>query len=308
MPAIQVITYFAYAFIVIVYTWRTIKFARLPLHLRWDLYPMPSGKHLSYGSSHYEEIDSWKKPQKKYTMQKIIFIIKDYISFFQYYRKNRGYWFILYPWHIGFYLIFLSHVLYFFGGIALLLDIPILAESSSIPVLILYYATLITSIVGCFAGAIGSIGLLIRRITDRDLKNYSTPISYFTYVFFFLVFFSGLYSWYFFDPTFSSLREFWRDLIAIRPVNVDIATGIHIILFALFLIYMPFTRAMHYITKFFAFFGVRWDDSINLQGSDIEAKLIGNFKKRINWSAPHIQSSETWADVVEDVQQTGNDQ
>jgi len=41
-------------------------------------------------------------------------------------------------------------------------------------------------------------------------------------------------------------------------------TVLHIVLFDLFLIYLPFTRSTHYITRILAYFFIRWDDEPNL--------------------------------------------
>ncbi len=299
---LQIITYVSYAFIIGIYAWRTYKYARMPVHLRWELHPIPSEKGHTYGGSYYEEEEWWTKPQYRSPLQNTIFMVKDYLYFMQYYQQNKRYWFVLYPFHLGFYLIFISHVLFFLGGLALLLGLPISSASSNLIALSLYYLTLITSVGGCVLGSLGCIGLLIKRAVDKDLRSYSAPVSYFNHLFFLLVFLSGLYSWYFFDPTFAAFREFWKDLVSISPSNVDTATALHIILFSLFLIYMPFTRAMHYIAKYFTFFSVRWDDTASLAGSAIEKKLQKSFGQTVSWSAPHIQRGKKWSDIVSEVQ------
>ena len=69
-------------------------------------------------------------------------------------------------------------------------------------------------------------------------------------------------------------------------------------LFSLFLIYLPFTRSTHYITKLFAFFKVRWDDAPNLKGSQIEKRVREALKQPVSWSASHIQSGKSWGEVA----------
>ena len=64
---------------------------------------------------------------------------------------------------------------------------------------LVYYLTLVIGIVSFITGIIGSIILLIKRLADRDLKGYASPINYFNYLFFLVVFGTGLVSW-FFDP------------------------------------------------------------------------------------------------------------
>jgi len=80
--------------------------------------------------------------------------------------------------------------------------------------------------------------------------------------------------------------------------DVEPVTFTHIMLFSLFLIYLPFTRSTHYITKIFAFFSVRWDDAPNLKGSKIEARVKKALNYPVSWSAPHIQSGKKWSEVA----------
>ncbi len=291
-------TYFAYAFVIIAYAVKVSKIARMPLHLRWELYPIVSEKGYKYGGSYFEELDWWTKRRRKSHIRSIIFLLKKYLFFGEYFRRNRGYWFGLYPWHIGFYLIMLFQVLCFAGALAAVLaGIPITAESTSSLGMLIYYLTLVIAVAGFITGSIGSIGLIVKRLTDEDLRAYASPENYFNYSFFLVLFLSGLFMWYF-EPTLSGYREFWKGLINFRYVDVEPATYAFIILFALHLIHLPFTRSTHYITKLFAFFGVRWNDSPSAKRTDIQKKIEKAMDQPIGWSASHIQSGRKWSEVV----------
>jgi nitrate reductase gamma subunit len=163
---------------------------------------------------------------------------------------------------------------------------------------VFYYGIMVIGAVSFIAGTWGSIGLIIKKITDGALRNFTTRYNYFNYVFTLAVFFSGLYAWIFVDPSLAQYREFWQGLVTFRPVTVEPATATHIILFCLFLIYLPFTRSMHYITKFFAFIWVRWDDRPNARGSVMERDITGLLHKHVTWSAPHIAPGKTWAEIT----------
>ena len=102
---------------------------------------------------------------------------------------------------------------------------------------------------------------------------YATFLNYFNYGFFLVVFLSGLYSWYFEDPTFAEYREYWKSLVTLHVPVVEAASAVHILLFALFLIYLPYTKSMHYISRFLAFFRIRWDDEPNVRGGRMEKEL-----------------------------------
>jgi len=296
----QLATYLSYLLIIALYTVKVMKVVRMPLHLRWELYPVVHEKGYKYGGSYFEEPEWWTKPRKKSGIRSIIYLLKKYLTFGEYYQRNRGYWFGLYPWHVGFYLIVSFHILSFFGALAIVVaGLPITSESVSILGRIIYYLTLVVAVGSFVLGSVGSIGLLVKRLVDKDLKDYASPINYFNYLFFLAVFLSGLIAWYFFDPTLSGYREFWKSLITFRYMDVEPATYTHIMLFSLFLIYLPFTRSTHYITKLFAFFWVRWDDAPNLEGSKIEGRVREALNKPVSWSAPHIQSGKSWGEVAQ---------
>ncbi len=302
----QLATYVSYIFVVVAYTVKVIKYFRMPLHLRWELYPVVHDKGYKHGGSYFEELEWWTKPRQKSSIRSVIDMLKRYLFFGEYFRKVRGYWFGLYPWHTGFYLIVLFDGLTMLGGILLVTTGMTISASAGGFGVVLYYLTLVVAIASFITGIIGSIVLLIKRLADKDLKNYASPINYFNYAFFLLVFVSGLVSWASFDPTLSGYREFWAGIFSFKYAAVDPATYAHIMLFSLFLIYLPFTRSTHYITKMLAFFSVRWDDSPNLRGSDIERKVKKQLGQPVTWSAAHIQSGSTWSEVAKGLPEDTN--
>jgi nitrate reductase gamma subunit len=293
----QIITYIAFLFVIIAYGVKISRYFRMPIHLRWELYPVPHEKGREYGGSYFEDLDWWTKPRSKSVFKDVTDILKRYLFFGEYYRKTRGYWLGLYPWHIGFYL------LMGFQGLALLSAILMattglaISSTSGVGGEILYYLMLVVAIVSFVVGIIGSIGLLIKRLTDQDLKAYASPENYFNYLFFLVVFLSLLFAWVY-DPTLSAYRDFWVSLITAGSASLPVATYVFIVIFALHVIHLPFTRSTHYITKILAFFWVRWDDKPNLRGSKIERKLEKLLGQPVTWSAAHIQSGSTWGEIV----------
>jgi len=295
---LAILTYVAYVFIVAMYTVKVIKIVRMPVHLRWELYPVIQETERKYGGSYYEDLEWWMRHRPKTPIRGILFLLKDNFFLGEYFHRNRGYWLVLLPWHIGFILIITFHILCFFGALAMVLGVSVSAESADLLGRILYYLILSTGVVSFVTGSFGSIGLFIKRLRDEDLRAFTTPQNYFNYFFTLVVFISGLYAWCFVDPTLFEYRNFWEGLVTFRPAHVELTAAIHIILFALFLIYLPFTRSIHYITKFFAYFWIRWDDKPNLRGSKMERKLEKWLNKPVSWSAPHIPSGRKWAEVA----------
>jgi nitrate reductase gamma subunit len=295
---LAILTYFAYLFIVYMYTMKSVKYIRLPIHLRWELYPVIHEPRYRYGGSRMEELDGHSRARQGGLIRSILYLLKEYVSLSEYYKKQKVYWSVIYPWHIGFILIITFHILAFFGALLLLAGVPVGAGSPALGGKIFYFLMLFCGIVSFVAGLIGSIGVLIKRVVDTNLRDYAAPQQYFTYLFCLAIFGSGLYSWWFVDPSFSEYRQFWVGLVTLHPVAVAPASALHITLFDFFLIYLPFTRSMHYVTRVFAFFLIRWDDRPNRRGGEIERQLLTQFGRKVSWSAPHIEKGGTWAEQV----------
>ena len=296
MPVfLAIITYVGYVFIITMYTVKLVKFLRLPRHLRWELYPVMHEERYRYGGSYFEEIDWIKRTRRKGWLRSILFLLKEYVTMGEYFKRHVTYWLVLYPWHIGFILIIGFHILTFCAAAVTLLGLPVSGHSPFVAGRLFYDVLLPMGVISFISGLLGSIGMLIKRVVDDDLRPYATPQNYITYLFCLVVFSSGLYAWYFVDPTFTEYREFWMGLITFKPITVAPAAAAHIILFDLFLIYLPFTRSMHYITRIFAFFLIRWDDEPNLRGSTLEQQLLTQFGQKVTWAAPHIKSGQSGA-------------
>jgi len=302
---LAIITYFAYVFIVTMYTIKVVKFLKLPVHIRWDLYPVIHEPNYRYGGSYFEEPEWWTKSRKRHRLRGFLYLLKDNFYLGDYYVRNRSYWLSLYPWHAGFILIIGFHIFCFLAAVTMALGLDVAASSASAFGRGAYYVILVTGVASFILGAFGSIGLFIQRLTDAGLRMYATFLNYFNYGFFLVVFLSGLYSWYFEDPTFAEYREYWKSLVTLHVPVVEAASAVHILFFALFLIYLPYTKSMHYISRFLAFFRIRWDDEPNVRGGEMEKRLQKLLSQKVTWGAPHIQSGSTWARVATEVPESG---
>jgi len=297
---LAIITYAGYVFVVSMYSIKLIKYLRLPLHLRSEVYPVIPGDSTSKEGSYYEEMDWWTRPRRHNRSRRLWFLFSDYFLLREYYRRDKNYWLFLYPWHIGFIMIIIFHILCFFGALASLLGVPVTYEAFSLIGNVIFALTLATGVISFILGLFGSIGVMIKRLSDKDLRNYATPQNYFTYLLLLAVFLSGLLSW-FSDPVFSLYRSFWEGLITLKPIDVEPIMTIHILLFALLLIYLPFTRSLHYITRLFGFLLIRWDDRPNLRGSVLEKKVEKMLNLKVNWKGPHIKPDLTWKELASDL-------
>ncbi len=291
-------TYFAYIFIIAMYTRKAVKYLRLPTHIRWELYPVIHEEQFERGGSVFENQNWWTRERRTRRIKGFFFLLKEYFSLGEYLKRNPGYWLFLYPWHVGFMLIITFHILCFFGAVALIAGVTVAPDSPHVIGVFFYYAILLAGVASFVTGAFGSAGLMVKRWTDQDLRAYASPFNFVTYAFTLAVFLSGLYAWYAVDPGHDEYRGFWKGLLTLSFVPVEPGTAIHIILFNIFLIYLPFTRSMHYITRFFGFFLIRWDDEPNRRGSPLEKRLRELLGKEITWSGPHIGGRKTWGEAA----------
>jgi nitrate reductase gamma subunit len=299
MSGLQLLTYFAYAVFFIGVAYRAYRMAKMPVHLRWDLYPIPHEKgKAEYGGSYYEEIDWWTKPAKVSLSNELKEMSKEIVLIQSMYHNNRRLWIFSFPFHFGLYLSIVFVLLVFFGGLLSALGVTVSAESSNVVGRVVHYATMPFGITGAVLGALGALGLIFIRIARTELRHTSLWTDYFNLILLFAVFTSGLVVWASQDTSYLGLRVFITDLISFKqtpPVTSEFA--LHMVLAAAFLIYLPFTHMTHFVGKYFTYHKVRWEDHPNLKGSDLEKRITEALGYKINWSAPHIRGN-TWAEAA----------
>ena len=271
---------------------------RLPPHIRWYLYPVIHEENYRYGGSYYEQQEWWTKPRSKNRWRSILYSLKDNFYMGEYYKSNPLYWLFLLPWHLGFIFIITFHILCFFAALAMVGGLEIGAASGHLAGKAFYYLLLVTGGIAFVTGTFGSIGMGIIRLADRSLRIYAMPMNFFNYLFFLIVYGSGLLAWLVLDPTLVEYRTYWMGLITLSPPALHPMTVLHIVLFDIFLIYLPFTRSTHYITRILAYFFIRWDDEPNQRGSKMERKINDLLGQKVSWEGPHITKGKSWVEVA----------
>ena len=289
------LSYLALGVFVVVVLGKILKYYNMPLHVRWELYPLPHEKGREYGGSYFEELDWWEKPVEKSHIGQLKFMIQEMVFIKSLFHDNRKLWYASFPFHFGIYLVIGSLVLLFIGAIVNIIG---LSSQGALAVFIQSLA-IIFGAIGFVLGTIGSIGLLTRRIFDEDMRAFAAPADYFNLLFILAIFLTGIIAWVFSDSTFELFRNYIKSMITFSPQAVGSPILVlHLILLSLFIMYLPFTHMTHFFGKYFTWHEVRWDDERNMRGSDIEAKVNKLLNLKQNWSAPHIKSGETWATVA----------
>ncbi len=310
MAGLQIATYVLGLIFVVAFGSKVIKYARMPIHLRWELYPLAGETGRPWGGSYLEEPEWWTRPREAKSLAgEIKFMASEILYFKGYLEKNRGLWLIVYPFHTGVFLFVGFFVLLVIGAITMVADISVSGQSVNTWGEIVYYLTLVVGVAALALGTVGALGLLIRKLVDKAMSPYTRRIEYFNIALVLAVFVTGLVSWAAADSTFTVAREYVRSLFSFKEIaSVEWIIGAHIALLALFLAYMPFTNIMHFFAKFFTFHMVRWDDAPHLRGTEVERKLKSVLGKRMSWSAGHIQGIERWCDVgIDDIEPQTSD-
>jgi len=157
--------------------------------------------------------------------------------------------------------------------------------------------TALVRIISFVSGLFGGIGLFIKRLKDQDLRPYTSFTHFFTYVFTILLFSSGLLA-YFLEPSLEGYRRFWERLLRFDFVKVSDGLAFHLLIFSFFLMYLPFTSSVHYLTKILGFFLIRWDNKPMRKGGRIEKLMERQLQRKISWSGPHLQQGSSWKENV----------
>ncbi|MCK4656840.1 MAG: respiratory nitrate reductase subunit gamma [candidate division Zixibacteria bacterium] len=297
---LQLLFYLSLLVFVIAMIMKALKISNMPLHLRWDLYPIPHEKgKAKYGGSYFEETDWWIKPKEISIANEIKEMGKEIIFVHSLMQNNRPLWVFSFPFHFGMYLLIGFVVMLALGAILEISGTTVSAASASGLVVIVHYLTVVLGIAGWILASFGALGLLLSRMFNGDLRKVSVRADYFNLVLLLAIFAIGLVSCFAFDTPNADLRGFVGSLISFEPAGVlPIATAIQLWLMAILLVYLPFTHMAHFLGKYFTYHKVRWEDAANLRGNKIEAAVKEGLDYQINWSASHIKSGGTWAEAA----------
>ncbi len=303
-----VVTYGAVAVFLTAVVHRAVKISRLPLHLRWELYPVAhEGRRARYGGSYLEEPDWWTKPREVSLAGELKVMIPEILLLAGVWEHNRPQWLRSFPFHFGLYLLAGLLALLLAGGIAVAAGVAVSPDGGAIGKL-LYNATYVVGYVGIGLGLLGSLALLGRRIFNVDYREYTTKGDYFSLSLFVVTFAVALLAHTGGDTYFAGLREYFAQLVTLGGYSavgeaagaMPWLTALEIILVSVLLAYIPLTHMSHFFTKWFMYHDVRWSDEPNLVGSKIERQIGEALQYPVSWAAPHIRGDgkKTWAEVA----------
>ncbi|MBD3258119.1 nitrate reductase [candidate division GN15 bacterium] len=299
MGGLEIFFYVALVVFVIGTAYKARKIATMPLHLRWDLYPIPHEKGKGeYGGSYYEEVEWWTKPANVSISSEMKEMSKEILFIQSMFHNNKPLWIFSFPFHFGLYLSIVYVVLVWLSAILMQFDFTVAADAGALG-MIIYWATLGFGIAGAALGLFGAVGLLLSRVFKYELRTTSVWSDYFNLFLLAGVFATTLIAWATVDSTLAGAREFIAALITFEAAGpMPTIAVVHFVLSAAFLFWLPFTHMTHFVGKYFTYHKVRWEDHPNIQGSDLEKAVTSSLGYKIQWAAPHIKSGGSWAEAA----------
>jgi nitrate reductase gamma subunit len=307
---LHLIVYAAVFTFAAVVAYRFVKIFSMPLHLRWELYPVPheSPEKAKHGGSKLEDLDWWTKSHETSRLGMLKSMIPEMILLVALFEHNRKMWFRSFPFHFGLYTLAGLMGLIVLGALMELFGVRVGPEASIGG--LIYYLTMLTALGGLGLATVGAAGLLHMRLFDEDLKDYTSLGHLFNLVLFLGVLGIAWLSFIIGDRDFSATRSFVQSLIILdlnAPLGGEsmnaigkLLLGLEIISAVLLLAYIPMTHMSHFFIKWFTWDKIRWDDETNEVGSDIEKKIIEQCGYPVTWAAPHLKADgkKNWVDIA----------
>jgi nitrate reductase gamma subunit len=287
---------------------RIVIWARMPMHLRWELYPVAHEvEKADYGGSYLEESEWWTKPRHTSLIGELKVMVPEILFLVALKEHNPKMWWRSFPFHFGIYLVTGSTFLMAIYALCNLL-LPSLLEGGLAT--LLEVGTVVTGVCGLILGILGAAGLLHRRLVLWELRDYSAPADFLNLILFVLVFGVALIGFLTLKlEFFSGVTGLIANLMVFElvPLAGDGLAGslplISAILMSLLLAYIPLTHMSHFVGKYFAYHSIRWNDEPNLPGGKEEEKIKMMLNRPVSWAAPHIrgEGKKTWVDVATNI-------
>jgi len=301
---VYIIAYIGLAFFLVAVIARFMMWSKMPMHLRWELYPVAhEGKgRAAYGGSYLEESDWWQKKREVSMLGELKVMVPEILFLVALREHNVKLWKWSFPFHFGLYLVAAATILMMVGGVAgALLPASVSTPLSQVIGVVLPFV----AGAGLVLGIVGALGLFARR-RGRSLRDYTAPADLFNLLFFVVAFGVALATFIGFDHSFGLVSAFVANLVTfnLAPLAAGSTAALMVLLSAVLLTlltaYIPTTHMSHFVGKYFAYHSIRWKDDPNLQGGKEEKVIEELLSRPISWSAPHIKGDgkKTWLEAA----------
>ncbi len=275
--------------------YRVVRVASTPVHLRWELYPVPheGGKKAKYGGSYFEETDWWTKARHSSMISELRVMIPEILFLKAVWEHNRSLWFWSWGFHFGLYLAV--------GVAGLSVVSALLGATTALGQIIVTIAGFM-ALGGYALGALGCVGLMIKRLVDPKLKDYTPVSAHFNLLFILAIFVSGLVTLITGTEAgyVGEVQGILTGLVTFTPIATSGMMMAHVAITVTFMLYMPLTHMAHFVLKYFTYHSIRWNDEPMEAGSDLEKKINHSLGLKPTWAAAHLRmdGKKTWVDVA----------
>jgi nitrate reductase gamma subunit len=266
---------------------KAMEYAKKPMHGRQDLYPIPleDSERAKYGGSYYEDQKWFEKPRKKNELGMVIDMLGEMLFIKKLFKKQQKFWWISYSLHLGIYL---------FIGTLLLAGASVILPLGGILAALLGLAVNVCGLASGILVCVGTAGLLVKRIVDREFRSYTTPQEYFNLAALFAGGASGLIAFAANKFSYKHYKKVIYSMLHFKSLkSLNKPTVVHLLIICGLLVYIPLCKMSHYVGKYFTFHNVIWDNDPNLPGSKVEKKVIDEAgikpAPEMQWAAPHYQ-------------------
>lgn len=275
---------------------RFLMWSKMPMHVRWELYPVPhEAKRAHYGGSYLEEADWTEKPREKSKSAELKAMLPEIFFLVALKEHNKNLWYRSFPFHFGLYLIIAATCgmfgLAFLGLISESIINGAFGEFCDWIIKICGYSGLILSLGG-------AIGLLERRLNDPELKDFTAPADIFNLVFFIVAF--GVA---FINVLVNGMIESFtviEGMVHFKAAEVGFLTVLSVLLMGGLVAYIPLTHMSHFVGKYFSYHSIRWDDEPNVNDPEREKEIGKLLSQPVTWAGPHIEAGgkKNWGDLA----------
>jgi nitrate reductase gamma subunit len=299
MTFLMLLGYASLAVFVVAVGVRAYHFANTPTHVRWELYPVPHEPphRAKHGGSYFELVDWWDKPHETSMFHELVDMVGEMVFIKALYKARFKQWIVSFPFHFGLYILMVFIVALF--SAAVLGALGILVPGEGVGRIVGYLLGLMGA-AGFALMALGAVGLLFRRLTDPDLKDFTGPIDLLNLVLFIGLGMLGLLTLAL-DPTTSQLVAYFQGQVTLQPAQgVSFVTGLTVAYACVLVAYIPLTHMSHFVAKYFTWHSVRWNDKALRPGNDIDLQIQEQLQWKVSWSAEHVGSDgkKSWAEVA----------
>jgi nitrate reductase gamma subunit len=293
---------------------RIVKWSSMPMHLRWELYPVAheEPERVKYGGSYLEESDWWTKPRRTSLAGEIKAMVPEILFLVALKENNAKLWRRSFPFHLVLYLLAACTVLMLSSAVVAAVAPSALGGSLGS---LLGEAIRVFGVAGLVLGVLGAVGLLHRRLTASELRGYTSLSDVLNLLFFVVAFGFALVTFAAVDTDFSRATHFVHNLVVFRLASLPgqgaevVMPAVSVILLAVLLAYIPLTHMSHFVGKYYAYHAIRWNDAPNLGAAKEQRAIQALLTQPVSWAAPHINGDgrKTWLDAAtEDTSQWEN--